>query len=234
MERYIINLYTKFLEKAYAKKFIDSPEYESIEELYTLSIFGSYGSGHNLVRGLEKDIDKYSKCIQVTETKLNIDNSWKNNNIIVLRPYNGEKILVVGCGNLYHYKEDENDEDHWKNFAKKHKHRNEYTINPDIEMNPSVCTEFGKTKLECIPDNVFNKVIFEGFCYDSYTDDLEQYFISEIIRVLKDNGYLCTNHGRRLKKVFVKQDNKLKHLTKDIILEKGVDAKLFLDRRNQK
>ena len=98
---------------------------------------------------------------------------------IQLRPIkNNETKLLIGCGNnptsiYYHYPYNQNRNYLIKcnNYNNKrcnkrcnlnHIHENYVTIDPDISMNPTIITMFGKKKLPFLPDHYFSKIETEG------------------------------------------------------------------------
>ena len=105
--------------------------------------------------------------------KLNeIENIFKMYNYVQLRPYKGEKILVIGCGNRRldylgnSLPTEFTNEEEIKNkrlYDINHSHYNEFTIDLTLVANPSIIGNFDEnTKFETIPDNSFNLIYFEG------------------------------------------------------------------------
>ena len=86
---------------------------------------------------------------------------WKlssENKHIVLRPYNGEKILVIGCGKQLMYR---NDNGSYCKYPCCHSDE-EYTIDPDICCNASIVGFFGDNKMVSLPNHVFDVIVMEG------------------------------------------------------------------------
>lgn len=101
-----------------------------------------------------------------------IKNIYDNYNYVQLRPYKGEKILVIGCGNrrldyLGNSSPTEfTNEQHMKDkrlYDINHSHYNEFTIDLTLVANPSIIGKFDEnTQFVTIPDNSFNLIYFEG------------------------------------------------------------------------
>ncbi len=108
--------------------------------------------------------------------ELKIDNKlkdiahiFKESKYLELRKYNGEKKLVIACGN---YRLDdrnldiclsENDCD--QTFENKyHSHRDCYTIDLSLVANPSIVSNFDNPNIiyKTIPSNSFDLIFFEG------------------------------------------------------------------------
>jgi hypothetical protein len=93
---------------------------------------------------------------------------------IQLRPIKyHEKKLIIGCGNnptpiYYHYPYDKKLKYLLKqnniccDNIKSHLHKNCVTIDPNIAMNPTIVTMFGKTKLPFLEDDFFESIEMEG------------------------------------------------------------------------
>ena len=75
---------------------------------------------------------------------------------------------------------------------KQHTHIYEYTIDPDIGLNPCIASKFGSHIFSNIP-------IFEGFMLkDPNTpENKTKYFLSEILRLLECNGIVCSNNNAK-------------------------------------
>ena len=92
---------------------------------------------------------------------------YVKNQYLYLRPYRGEKILIIACGNhrldcsnLINLNTDECD---LLEYNILHNHREAYTLDKDLVANPSIVAYFNEDLyLEKIPDNSFNFIIFEG------------------------------------------------------------------------
>ena len=95
------------------------------------------------------------------------------------RKYNGEKKLVLGCGN--------NPKIMSKEYRSQHLHQDAYTIDIDGEMNPSCLTDLTLGKFCNLPDNVFEEVVCEGFFLNLNEADK---FILEIKRVSKEDAVI--------------------------------------------
>lgn len=101
---------------------------------------------------------------------------------IQLRPIlKHETKIVIGCGNnptsLYYnvpYCNKRNIELKKLNIkkcsCKTHLHENCVTIDPDISMNPTIITMFGKCKLEFLKSHSFKKIETEGVNLNYFSD----------------------------------------------------------------
>lgn len=95
-----------------------------------------------------------------------IERIYNLNNYIELRPYNGEKKLIIGCGNK---RLDCGNLDPCYSSEYKiiydmyHSHQDAYTIDISLIANPSIVSYFNdKYKFNTIPNNSFDLIIFEG------------------------------------------------------------------------
>lgn len=95
-----------------------------------------------------------------------IKNIYENNNYIELRPYNNEKVLIIGCGNkrLDCGNVEPCDNIEMKQlYDKYHSHENAFTIDIALVANPSIVSYFNENiKFNTIPDHSFELIIFEG------------------------------------------------------------------------
>ncbi len=108
--------------------------------------------------------------------QLKIDNSLKyieriynEDHYLVLRKYNGEKKLMIACGNyrLDNRNLDPCDETNGCNQIlenKYHSHRDYYTIDASLVANPSIVSDFNNSSIvfKTIPSNSFDLIVFEG------------------------------------------------------------------------
>ena len=81
---------------------------------------------------------------------------------LVLRTYNNENIFIIGCGNgRLDYLI--NGGDLGKELYPFHLHQGCYTLDMSLDANPSTVAYFAPTlKLDHIPNNSFNMILFEG------------------------------------------------------------------------
>lgn len=96
-----------------------------------------------------------------------INEEYTNNGYLYLRPYRGEKILIIACGNhrldCSNYINLNTEDCDLLDYNIFHNHREAYTIDKDLVANPSIVAYFDNDLyLEKIPDNSFNFIIFEG------------------------------------------------------------------------
>jgi len=98
----------------------------------------------------------------------------------IKRPYNGETILILGCGNSPLIFD--------KATVKKHLHKDMYTIDINEQMNPSCLTNMSHGTFCEIPDKSIEEIICEGFTMDILHSSN---FIKEINRIKKPDG-ICT------------------------------------------
>ena len=104
-----------------------------------------------------------------------ISNIYNKNGLIVLRPYNGERTLIIGCGN--------GRLDYDDIYYDQHCHKGAYTIDMLLVANPCIVGIWDKNMLlvDLIPDNAFELIIFEGSGHPSYN-------YREIHRLLDKNN----------------------------------------------
>lgn len=96
-----------------------------------------------------------------------IQEEYQRNNYLYLRPYRGEKIFVIACGNnrldCSNFINRNIDECELLHYNMYHNHRDAYTLDLTLVANPSIVANFdADLRLEKIPDNSFNFIIFEG------------------------------------------------------------------------
>jgi hypothetical protein len=96
-----------------------------------------------------------------------IHEEYVNNRYLYLRPYRGEKIFVIACGNnrldCSNYTNLNLEDCDLLDYNILHNHREAYTLDKDLVANPSIVANFNNDLyLEKIPDNSFNFIIFEG------------------------------------------------------------------------
>lgn len=95
--------------------------------------------------------------IPIDEIKTMYEKSCTKNETgyIVFEKYNGETVLVVGCGNS-------DITDSVGGCSGKHNEHGEYTIDCNAGLCPSIAGLFGETSFESIPDKSFDFIVFEG------------------------------------------------------------------------
>lgn len=132
---------------------------------------------------------KKSKLYKIDFSKLTIDYDnnypkyyYNQNGIyaIQLRPIlPHEKKIIIGCGNnptclYYHYpfseeRKKEMKKNKYKNCnCKNHLHPNCVTIDPNISMNPTIITMFGKCNLPFLNNYSFESIETEGVNLDYF------------------------------------------------------------------
>jgi hypothetical protein len=105
--------------------------------------------------------------VNIENTLEEIQDEYNKNKYLYLRPYRGEKTLIIGCGN------NRLDCSNILNRNSKkcdlidsniyHNHRDAYTLDITLIANPSIVANFNQDlQLLKIPDNSFNLIIFEG------------------------------------------------------------------------
>lgn len=147
-----------------------------------------------------------SNMLDINNDVEKITNIFTRANYLELRKYNGEKTLVIACGNrriddtnLNLYQSDTNYEYAIDNIHNRindnqyHSHRNAYTIDMTLVANPSIVAEFNGTLnfSLSLPDNSFDYIIFEGGGRPWNND-------SEIQRLLNKNNLsfcICNGEG---------------------------------------
>jgi hypothetical protein len=125
--------------------------------------------------------NKGGSSVSDMEMDVEVDTYYK-----IRRPYNGEKILILGCGN------GPNNLD--QKYKLEHMHPGAYTIDIQENMNPSCLTDM-KNGIFCqIPDNSIEQIICEGFSMDILSS---KNFIDEINRIKKYGG-ICNCEFRNI------------------------------------
>ncbi len=145
---------------------------------------------------------KTTKLYKINFDNLDIDYQngypkyyYNQNNIyaIQLRPIlKNETKLIIGCGNnptslYYHFPYSKERNNEIKNNGynrckyKNHLHLNSVTIDPDISMNPTIITMFGKCTLPFLQNASFENIETEGVNLDYF-----EKFKSEKKKLLTD------------------------------------------------
>ena len=143
--------------------------------------------------------------------------------VILLRHYNKERKLVIGCGNkpiyfgatpLRQRCTKERIPRYWRGYATAHSHEHCYTINPDIGMNPSIVGRFGIQDMTFLPSGAFRVIELEGFMTDVHirngryvTDNVCT--IRDILHLLSDGGVVTSKRSSVSEAVFIKRDGAL-------------------------
>ena len=96
--------------------------------------------------------------LDITNPIDTIEQQFNEYGVIILRPYKGEKKLVIGCGNKplancggYPFATEKEELD----YHTDHHHEECYTINPEPAYNPSVVGFFSINEFGNIPDYAF-------------------------------------------------------------------------------
>ena len=148
-----------------------------------------------------------AKHLSITNNRRGLIHAWNAHGVILLRPWNGEKELVIGCGNSpfmfgsvalkksLRRKLDatvDMPKDSVNAFEKlsKHVHDGAYTINPDPGMNPSVIARFGIDDLGFIPSGSIKRVFYEGTTLADYNN---KNTIATLLRILSNGGIVSTS-----------------------------------------
>lgn len=146
--------------------------YTELCNLIELQLFGEevrqIESGHYITYSAkaktlhEVNIEAMTYIRSETSPKLTVSNTYKQiieiykkYGYIELRPYNNEDTIVFCCGNTPI-------EPVYINCKEDHNHKDQYTIDENPLMNPSIIGSFGYHKFETIPTNSINSMIFEG------------------------------------------------------------------------
>ena len=105
--------------------------------------------------------------IHIENTLDEIRSEYVRNNYLYLRPYRGEKIFIIACGNnrfdCSNFTNKNSVDCELLQYNMYHNHRDAYTLDITLVANPSIVANFNADlRLEKIPDNSFNFIIFEG------------------------------------------------------------------------
>ena len=143
----------------------------------------------NIILGIEQLIELQNRFdlnnLFITNNLTYIQDIYTKYNYLELRKYNGEKKLIIGCGNkrLDNCNLDFCPSDPSKKFTKEHQenvnlyhsHLDAYTIDACIVANPSIVCGFNDaTMLPTIPDNSFDIIIFEGGGDGPYNPEIKR------------------------------------------------------------
>jgi hypothetical protein len=160
------------------------------------------------------------QCFSFSEDEINYDKSFNINNlqientmndinikfikykIIELRPYKGEKELVLSCGNFrlddsgghpferYDEKYENTDRPSKNIYYSNHNHYGCYTIDMNLATNASTVGIFGKQNFPNLPNNSFKIIYNEGGNVGMIESN--QLLNTEILRLLEPDGFFIT------------------------------------------
>lgn len=138
----------------------------------------------------------HAHLVEVTNDADSIQTNFEKYGVVQLRKLKDEKILLLGCGNgpeIFGSSQEVCD------YRTKHLHEGCYTVDPDIDMNPSVVGQFGVDDFSFLPKESFDTIVYEGFMQEldeEYSGELEKYrnrnSIATILYLLKDGGSVST------------------------------------------
>lgn len=182
-----------------------------------LDVFNYFYIENNISPIYDKSISRrFCESIYVVENSIEkMVEIFKKSGYVELRPYKGEKSLLIACGNqipnyyISHYEkidpieidaieEIEKNEDVQEYLmtpdgtlhADIHKHEGCYTVDLDHNLNPSIIAAFGDNPLITLPDGIFSKIIIE---FPPSIIVKNEFFISECLRLLENKGKIyCT------------------------------------------
>ena len=137
------------------------------------------------------DINEYSfdiSKLDITESLDNIKRNFNKYGVFIMRPYENQRNLVVGCGkkplrNCGGYPFADSQEE--KDYHEEHSHDDAYTIDPLHSANPDVVAAFEFNTFDFIPDESFEVIEIEGILLN-----VTPVLINNIVRLLKPNGYV--------------------------------------------
>jgi len=137
-----------------------------------ITLFNEYNAPPNTIFSPDCDLLTDDNCfnfndINIENTLTIIQDEFIRNNYLYLRPYRGEKIFIIACGNnrldCSNFINRNIDECELLHYNIYHNHRDAYTLDLTLVANPSILADFNADLfLEKIPDNSFNIIIFEG------------------------------------------------------------------------
>lgn len=190
-EKELLDLYTDFTQKYDIDAYIDKNLF-----IHDSNRVDNYPLTNN------EQLENIEDLNKLDTTKLLISNSfdtikaiYNEHGVIQLRPYSGEPILIIGCGNfpLAYYERpinlgaDHNRESYYGINSSyrswgSHHHTMSYTINISLGANPSIVSDFSKQSYkELIPDGSFAIIAYEGVQLQTVPQD-------EITRLLMIKG----------------------------------------------
>ncbi len=165
---------------------LSSEDLKKLEELYgTVTIIDV----HFVLPKFE--FTKYH-LLDIKMDMKSIESTFEKHKVIQLRPYNGEKYLVIGCGNTpISYGEIDLDAldmpAHFIDYRKDHQHTGCYTINPDIRWNPSMVVAYGHVDLTPLFKEGQFEAIYAECCGPVFNTPLG---FKNLVYLLKDGGYV--------------------------------------------
>lgn len=133
--------------------------------------------------------------LRVESTLEEVEQLHKTHNCLVVRPWKGEKLLIVGCGNepADSTRGGGDDDECRRYLLAHHQHPEAYTISPDaFNYNPSTIGYYGTHEFPHLPDEAFEEICFEGVYFT--IDDPHSHpkhllaLIPETLRLLRGNG----------------------------------------------
>jgi len=148
-------------------------------------------------------LEKFQIDPDVTLNLSTIHSIFEKHRVIQLRPYLNQKVLIVGCGNNPCFDLDFIDDETGESYRDQHIHNDAATIDPDIARNPTVVAFFGYQELPMFPDGAFDKIYFEGFCFEPEEGDaLDELGIltKQLYRLLNEGGKFYSNQNHVLTK----------------------------------
>lgn len=143
------------------------------------------------LKSKKSELYEIIKCLDIRNTKRNMLHFFDKYRIVPLREYQGEKTLVIGCGNSplvdsggYFFETVQEK----VIYQKQHAHKGCYTICSDPCYNPSVVGFFSSNYFKNIPDGAFYKIVIEGVKLE-----FNECLVSELSRMLADKGGILVN-----------------------------------------
>lgn len=152
-----------------------------------------------------KDSDSiYSYSFDITKLSIEyplnvIKNNFNAYGVFILRPYNNQKKLIIGCGkkplrNCGGYPFDNEQEE--KEYHHEHIHSDAYTIDPLHASNPDVVGAIQFNTFDFIPKESFDIIEFEGISVN-----VTPILIYNLVRLLKQHGIVTLNNEPKLIRV---------------------------------
>lgn len=138
----------------------------------SMEIFNQFNSPPTVVFTPECNLLTDKSCfnfndINIENTLEDIEDEYKKNKYLYLRPYRGEKTLIIACGNnrldCSNLRNRNSETCNLTHSNLYHNHRDAYTLDLTLVANPSIVANFNRDLiLSKIPDNSFSYILFEG------------------------------------------------------------------------
>jgi len=181
-----------------------------------------YELENTLTAALRAGVQPGSLLSVNTATEVQIE-IFEKQDIVQLREFQGETVLLIGCGNM-RFRDSSRRLPSWQELVSRHRHPEAYSINEAILMNPSALGLFGLHSFAHLPDGHFKEIWFERECLEAFAD--KNCIVSSALRLLRDGG--CVSRGQERTAILHKQGSCLQHVSGGQCLRSDDDSSEFL------